>query len=135
MPRLLRHHGQGALRLLQPQEQAAARRPWRRLLHQPKTILRKNLEDRVLSCLPGAVFGMGVFDNVAGQARRNLAASVKNEPDQRQSISGELKAAEQEQRRIIRQISDRAAEGGRAWLRTKTCSTESRNAVPASRPS
>ncbi|MGQ2952348.1 recombinase family protein [Agrobacterium sp.] len=76
-----------------------------------KTILRKNLEDRVLSCLPAAFFGMGVFDDVAGQARRNLAASVKNEPDERQRISGELKAAEQEQRQIIQQISDRAAEG------------------------
>ncbi|TAU85100.1 hypothetical protein ELI07_17935 [Rhizobium leguminosarum] len=38
-----------------------------------KTILRKNLEDRVLSCLPAAFFGMGVFDDVAGQARQNLA--------------------------------------------------------------
>ncbi|MEQ1407381.1 hypothetical protein ABK249_20860 [Neorhizobium sp. Rsf11] len=76
-----------------------------------KTILRKNLEDQVLSCLPAAFFGVGVFDDVAGQARRNLAASVKNEPDERQRISEELKAVEQEQRQIIRQISDRAAEG------------------------
>jgi hypothetical protein len=54
---------------------------------------------------------MGVFDDVAGQARQNLAASVKNEPDERRRISGELKAVEQEQRQIIQQISDRAAEG------------------------
>ncbi len=76
-----------------------------------KTILRKNLEDRVLSCLPAAFFGMGVFDDVAGQARRNIARSARNEPDERQQISEELKAAEQEQRQIIQQISDRAAEG------------------------
>jgi len=76
-----------------------------------KTILRKNLEDRVLSCLPAAFFAMGLFDDVAGQARQNLAASVKNEPDERKRISGELKAVEQEQRQIIQQISDRAAEG------------------------
>jgi len=76
-----------------------------------KTILRKNLEDRVLSCLPAAFFGMGVFDDVAGQARQNLAASIRNQPDERQQISRELKAAEQEQRQIIQQISDRAAEG------------------------
>ncbi|TFE94132.1 hypothetical protein B5M44_23830 [Shinella sumterensis] len=63
-----------------------------------KTILRKNLEDRVLSCLPAAFFGMGVFDDVAGQARQNLAASMKKEPDERQRISGELKVAEQEHR-------------------------------------
>lgn len=36
---------------------------------------------------------------------------MKKEPDERQRISGELKAAEQEQRQIIQQISDRAAEG------------------------
>ncbi|MXN54359.1 hypothetical protein GR158_25000 [Shinella sp. AETb1-6] len=54
---------------------------------------------------------MGVFDDVAGQARQNLAASMKKEPDERQRISGELKVAEQEQRQIIQQISDRAAEG------------------------
>ncbi|MFB7146465.1 hypothetical protein ACWGMK_15275 [Agrobacterium deltaense] len=71
-----------------------------------KTILRKNLEDRVLSCLPAAFFGMGLFDDVAGQA-----APIKNEPDEREQISRELKAAEQEQRQIIQQISDRAAEG------------------------
>ncbi len=76
-----------------------------------KTILRKNLEDRVLSYLPAAFFGMGVFDDVTVQGRSNLAASVKNEPAERQRISGELKAAEQEQRRIIQQISDRAVEG------------------------
>lgn len=76
-----------------------------------KTILRKNLEDRVLSCLPAAFFGMGVFDDVAGHACQNLAASMKKGPDERQRISGELKAAEQEQRQIIQQISDRAAEG------------------------
>ncbi len=76
-----------------------------------KTILRKNLEDRVLSCLPAAFFGMGVFDDIAMEVRRNLAASIRNEPDERQQISGPLKAAEQEQRQIIQQISDRAAEG------------------------
>jgi len=30
---------------------------------------------------------MGLFDEVAGQARQNLAASIKNEPDKRQRIS------------------------------------------------
>ncbi|AOF89807.1 hypothetical protein BSY16_3593 [Sinorhizobium sp. RAC02] len=30
-----------------------------------KTILRKNLEDRVLSCLPAAFFGMGVFETTS----------------------------------------------------------------------
>ncbi|SON54539.1 hypothetical protein HDIA_0998 [Hartmannibacter diazotrophicus] len=75
-----------------------------------KTILRKNLEDRMLSCLPAAFFGTGVFDDVAGQARQDLAASLRNEPDERQRISKELKATEQEQRQIIQQISDRADE-------------------------
>ncbi|WP_312406277.1 recombinase family protein [Rhizobium sp.] len=76
-----------------------------------KTILRKNLEDRVLSCLPAAFFGMGVFNDIATEVRRNLAASIRNQPDERQQMSGALKAAEQEQRQIIQQISDRAAEG------------------------
>lgn len=76
-----------------------------------KTILRKNLEDRVLSCLPAAFFGMGVFDDIAEEVRRTIAASIRNEPDEHQQIAGALKAAEQEQRQIIQQISDRAAEG------------------------
>lgn len=99
-----------------------------------KTILRKNLEDRVLSCLPAAFFGMGVFDDVAGQARQNLAASMKKEPDERQRISGALKAAEQEQRQIIQQISIARPRAGRALPPSTTCSTRLRNAVPASRP-
>ena len=36
---------------------------------------------------------------------------MKNEPDERQRISEALKAAKQEQRHIIQQINDRAAEG------------------------
>lgn len=35
----------------------------------------------------------GLFDDIAGRARRNLVASVKNEPNERQQISMELKAA------------------------------------------
>ena len=49
-----------------------------------KTILRKNLEDGVLSCLPAAFFGIGLFGDVAGQARQNLAASIRNEPMEKQ---------------------------------------------------
>lgn len=52
-----------------------------------KTIPCKNLEDWGLSCLPAAFFGKGLFSDVAGQARQNLAASVRNEPDERQRIS------------------------------------------------
>lgn len=47
---------------------------------------------------------MGVFDDVATEV-------LRNEPDKRQQISRELKAAEQEQCYVIQQTSDRAAEG------------------------
>ncbi len=73
-----------------------------------KTIPCKNLEDWVLTCLPAAFFGKGLFNDIAEQAPQNLAASVRNEPDERERISEEWKAAEQEQRQIIQQISDRA---------------------------
>jgi len=63
-----------------------------------KTIPCKNLEDWVLYCLPAAFFGKGLFSDIAEQARQNLAASVRNEPDKRERISEEWKAAEQEQR-------------------------------------
>lgn len=45
-----------------------------------KTIPCKNLEDWGLSCLPAAFFGKGLFSDVAGQARQNLAASVRSDP-------------------------------------------------------
>jgi DNA invertase Pin-like site-specific DNA recombinase len=76
-----------------------------------KTILRKNLEDRVLTCLPPAFFGMGIFDQVAKQVRANLRTSAKADPDQHQQLAKELKANEEQQRQIIQQISDRATEG------------------------
>ncbi|TBD88116.1 recombinase family protein [Rhizobium ruizarguesonis] len=76
-----------------------------------KTILRKDIEDRVLSCLAPAFFGMGVFDDVARQVRQNLASAIKNEPNPRQRLAEELKAVEREQRQIIEQISERKAEG------------------------
>lgn len=59
--------------------------------------------------------------------------SVKNEPDERQRISGELKAAEQEQRQIIQQISDRAAEGRPRLAALDIYSTTLRSAWPGSK--
>ncbi|MNI18134.1 hypothetical protein D3C73_715310 [compost metagenome] len=43
-----------------------------------KTIPRKNPEDQILSCLPAAFFGMGPFEDVAGQTRQN-PRSVRQE--------------------------------------------------------
>lgn len=53
-----------------------------------KTILRKNLEDRVLSCLPAAFFGMGVFDDVAGQARRISQQPSRTNPTSASAFPG-----------------------------------------------
>ncbi len=76
-----------------------------------KTILRKNLEDRVLSCLPAAHFSMGLFDEISDRVLKNREAAIRGEPDEHKRLAAELKASEDEQHRIIRQISDRAAEG------------------------
>ncbi|THK36193.1 hypothetical protein EHS39_20145 [Ensifer sp. MPMI2T] len=111
MRRFLRHHGKERYGCSNHKSKVPVDGLGGACCFNQKTILRKNLKDRVLSCLPAAFFGMGVFDDVAGQARQKLAASINNEPDERQRVSGELKAVEREQRQIIQQISDRAAEG------------------------
>jgi len=43
-------------------------------------------KDEAIGARAVCFFGMGLFDDVAGQAHQNLAASIKNEPDKRQRI-------------------------------------------------
>ncbi len=110
MRRPLRHHGQERYGCSNHKSNCG-RRPRRRLLLQPED--HSAQEPRGSSAVPPArrILWHGVFDEVAVQVRRNLAASIRNEADERQRISVELKAVEQEQRQIIRQISHRHAEG------------------------
>jgi hypothetical protein len=77
-----------------------------------KTILRSNLEERVLTCLPAAFFGLGVFDKISKQAKKDVAATVRDEaPGALEQFKAELANADAQQKLIIRQISDRLAQG------------------------
>jgi hypothetical protein len=46
-----------------------------------KTILRKDLEDRVLSCLPAAFFEMGLFEDVYKQVHKIFSTTANAAPD------------------------------------------------------
>ena len=76
-----------------------------------KTILRNDIEDRVLACLPAAFLHLGIFDKVATSVTQRQTAKLKSQPSQSQQLKAELTKAEQEQKNIIQQIRDRVMEG------------------------
>ncbi|PDT75456.1 Site-specific recombinase and resolvase superfamily protein [Sinorhizobium sp. BJ1] len=76
-----------------------------------KTILRNDVEDRILACLPAAFLHLGIFEEVANQVMQSQVAKLKSQPTQSQQLKAELQRVEQEQKNIIQQISGRAVEG------------------------
>ncbi|GGB13925.1 resolvase [Brucella endophytica] len=75
-----------------------------------KTILRNDIEERVLACLPAAFLHLGIFEKVAADVLQRQTAKLKSQPALGQHLKTELSKVEQEQKNIIQQISDRAAE-------------------------
>ena len=76
-----------------------------------KTILKKDIEDRVLASLPVAFLHLGIIEKVASQVMLSQTAKLKSSRTQNDQLVPELHRNEQEQKNIIQQISDRAAEG------------------------
>lgn len=76
-----------------------------------KTILRSNLEERVVGCVPAAFLHLGIFDRVAAEVLQRQEAKLKCRPSQNEQLASDVKKAEQQQANIIQQISDRANEG------------------------
>lgn len=76
-----------------------------------KTIIRQELEDRVLTCLPAAFFHMGIFEQVGAQVRARHEAALRAQPSADIKLAEELHSIEADQRGIIQQITDRAKAG------------------------
>ncbi|WP_049768473.1 recombinase family protein [Brucella anthropi] len=76
-----------------------------------KTIIRQELECRVLDCLPAAFFAGGIFDTLSEQIIAHETAKLKRPLADRDQMKRKLLELEGKQQNIIQQISDRAAEG------------------------
>ena len=76
-----------------------------------KTILRENLEDRVINCLPGAFFSLGIFEKVGAQVRAKHEAHYRSQPSATAQLTAELETIRTKQKNIIQQISDRVEVG------------------------
>ena len=76
-----------------------------------KTIIRQDLESRVLECLPAAFFAEGMFDMLSEQSIAYETAKLKRPLAERDQMKRKLLELEGKQQNIIQQISDRAAEG------------------------
>ncbi len=76
-----------------------------------KTILRSELEPRVIACLPAALIHEGIFDKIAATVLKRQTAKLKSQPSQVAQLTAELKRLEVQQASIIKQITDRATEG------------------------
>lgn len=79
-----------------------------------KTILRKELEDRVLTCIPAALVHMDIFRRTVDKVLQSELAEQKTAAHQAKDIEAALQRNKREQEGIIAQISQRAAEGRRA---------------------
>ncbi|MCD2185522.1 recombinase family protein [Rhizobium sp. GN54] len=76
-----------------------------------KTIIRQELESRVLDCLPAAFFAEGIFDTLSERSIAYETAKLKRPLAERDQLKRKLSELEGKQQNIIQQISDRAAEG------------------------
>ena len=76
-----------------------------------KTIIRQELESRVLDCLPAAFFAGGIFDVLSEQIIAHETAKLKRPLAERDQMKRKLLEVEGKQQNIIQQISDRAIEG------------------------
>ena len=76
-----------------------------------KTIIRQELESRVLDCLPAAFFAEGIFDTLSERSIAYETAKLKRPLAERDQMKRKLSELEGKQQNIIQQISDRAAEG------------------------
>ncbi len=76
-----------------------------------KTILRSDLEERVISCLPVAFLHEGIFDKVAADVLKRQTAKLKSQPSLVDQLTSDLARVGKQQASIIQQITDRATEG------------------------
>lgn len=76
-----------------------------------KTIIRQELESRVLDCLPAAFFAEGIFDTLSERSIAYETAKLKRPLAERDQMKRKLSELAGKQQNIIQQISDRAAEG------------------------
>ena len=79
-----------------------------------KTILRKELEDRILTCIPAALVHMDVFRRTVEKVLQSELAERKTADHQAKDIEAALQRNKREQEGIIAQMSQRAAEGRRS---------------------
>ena len=72
-----------------------------------QTILRSELEDRVLDCLPAALVHMDVFKKTADAVLQREVAAHKTASHQSRDLQAELEKNRKEQQAIISQITQR----------------------------
>ncbi|MCJ8240630.1 recombinase family protein [Peteryoungia algae] len=78
-----------------------------------KTILRRELEDRILTSIPAALVHMDVFRRTVDKVLQSELAEQKTAAHQTQDIAAALERNRREQEGIVAQMSQRAAEGRR----------------------
>jgi DNA invertase Pin-like site-specific DNA recombinase len=76
-----------------------------------KTILRADVEERVLSIVPSAFLSFGIFDKVSKAVVDKFAKKLRDTPSSALLNTQELERIDVEQKSIIKQITDRAAAG------------------------
>jgi hypothetical protein len=86
-----------------------------------KTILRENLEDRVIDTSPGTFFSMGIFEKVGAQVRAKHEANYRSQPSATAHLNAELETISTKQ--------NGPTPVGRIWRHWTTCSMSSRPSV------
>ncbi len=78
-----------------------------------KTILRRELEDRILTSIPAALVHMDIFRRTVDKVLQSELAEQKTAAHQAKDIEAALERNRREQEGIVAQMSQRAAEGRR----------------------
>ncbi len=72
-----------------------------------KTISRQELEDRVLTCIPNALWNLVNIETVIAATKESLAARQAKAGNSIPALEREIAAKQQEQKSILKQITDR----------------------------
>jgi site-specific DNA recombinase len=76
-----------------------------------RTILRDELEARVLTCIPAAFYAKDLYQTAAFELARKAKQHKSTEPSERERLQAELTQTQREQSELIRHIQQRASEG------------------------
>jgi hypothetical protein len=76
-----------------------------------KTITRRELEERVLNCIPAAFYSLDIFDRISEEMIAHEVSRLKSTPFRKEQLVADLATIKSKQTSLMQQIQERHVEG------------------------